>query len=117
MMSYYEKREADLFSKARATMHNLIALSDTAPINRQIVKDLAVLEWHLKQKYRAEGVAYYVSKSSYEADLARITALEDKITQGGAYEAEALEAVKDAKEYLELVAGYRVRSTAKTRVY
>lgn len=113
----YRRREAELFSKAQATMHNLIDISNTVPINRKLIRALAVLEWHLKQKYRVEGVAYYVSKSSYEADLAKITALENKIIQGGAFESEALEAVKDAKEYLELVAGYRVRSTAKTRVY
>lgn len=116
-MSYYKKREEDLFSKARDTMHNLINLDGTAPINRRIIKDIAVLEWHLKQKYRGEGVAYYVSKSSYEADMDRIMALESKIMQGGAFDSEALEAVKDAKEYLELIAGYRVKDTAKTRVY
>lgn len=110
------KRERELFRKAQYTMRKYIDLSNTAPINRQVVRDLAVLEWQLKQKYRAEGVAHYVSKKSYEEDLAKIGALESKIIEAD-YKAEALEAVEEAKEYLELIAGYRVRVNTKTRVY
>ena len=109
------KRERELFRKAQYTMRKYIDLSNTA-INRQVVRDLAVLEWQLKQKYRAEGVAHYVSKKSYEEDLAGIGSLESKIIEAD-YKAEALEAVAEAKEFLELIAGYRVRVNTKTRVY
>jgi hypothetical protein len=57
-----------------------------------------------------------VSKKSYEEDLARIGSLESKIIEAD-YKAEALEAVAEAKEFLELIAGYRVRVNTKTRVY
>lgn len=110
------RRERELFRKAQYTMRKYIDLSNTAPINRQVVKDLAVLEWHFKQKYRAEGVAHYVSKKSYEEDLDKIRALENKIIQAD-YRAEAIGAVEEAKEYLELIAGYRLRDNSKCRVF
>ena len=113
----YKKREAELERKFYKNRMDLIAIGSTAPINQQIIARLSALAWHLKQKYRAEGSSYYVSKRSYEADLSKITALAGKVAQGEAFESEALEAVKEAKEYLELIAGYRVRDNRKTRVY
>jgi hypothetical protein len=113
----HQKRVSELDRKAYNTRQSLVDLSNTAPINRQVRLRCACIMWELKQKYIRESYAHYVSKKSYEADLAKITAVEKKIIQGGAYEAEALEAVAEAKEYLELVAGYRVRKPDKNRVY
>ena len=112
-----EKRAGELRNKATYKRQSLAGMPSTAPINQRIQLRAYCIIWELTQRYRAEGSAYYVSKRSYDADLANITALEDEITQGGAYETEALEAVKEAKEYLELIAGYRVRDNRKTRVY
>ena len=112
-----EKRARELCNKATYKRQSLAGMPSTAPINQRIQLRAYCIIWELTQRYRAEGSVYYVSKSSYEADLAKITALADKIIQGGDYEAEALEAVNEVREYLELVAGYRVRDNRKTRVY
>ena len=107
----YGKREAELERKFYRHRMELVDLSNTAPVNKLAILKLSCLAWELKQKYRVEG------GKSYEEDLERILAIERKLIQGGAYEAEALEAVKEAKEYLELIAGYRVRKTSKNRVF
>lgn len=113
----HQKRVNEIFRKARYTMQELAHLSNTAPINQQIRRRSACMIWQFKQDYLADGSSYYVGKKRYEADMESITALERKVIQGGAYEVEALEAIKEAKEYLELVAGYRVRKIDKNRVY
>ena len=113
----YGKREAELERKFYRHRMELVDLSNTAPVNKLAILKLSCLAWELKQKYRVEGGSYYVSRKSYEEDLERNLAIERKLIQGGAYEAEALEAVKEAKEYLELIAGYRVRKTSKNRVF
>ena len=56
-------------------------------------------------------------KRSYAADLERIRAIERKLMQGGDSEAEAKLAIAELKEYLELIAGYRIRESKKNRVY
>lgn len=113
----YKAREAELEELFYNHRMELIDLSNTAPMNKQVIQRLSCLAWEFKYKYRAEGVAYYVSKRSYEADLERIIAIERKMIHGGDFEAEALEAVAQAKEYLDLVAGYRVRKADKNIVY
>ena len=113
----FKKREAELeriFYKNRMRLDDL---SNTAPINRQIILRIACLAWELKQKYRDKGVAYYVPKRSYAADLERIRAIESKLIQGGDSEAEAKVAIAELKEYLELIAGYRVRENKQNKVY
>lgn len=113
----FKKREAELERIFYKNRMRLADLSNTAPINRQIILRIACLAWELKQKYRAKGVAYYVPKRSYAADLERIRAIESKLIQGGDSEAEANVAIAELKEYLELIAGYRVRDSKQNRVY
>ena len=67
--------------------------------------------WELKQKYyKADTPLPYVSKASHKAD-------EDKIIKGGSDEERAVKAVVELKEYLEIVAGSRVRDNSKNRVF
>lgn len=113
----FKKREAELERIFCNNRLRLATLSDAAPINKQIVFKLSCLAWHFKQRYRNESVAYYVAKRDYEADLSKVKALEDELIQGGDSEAEAKVAIAEAREYLELIAGYRVRNNKKTRVY
>lgn len=58
-----------------------------------------------------------MSKASYEADLERVSSLEAKILKGGSDEERAVKAVVELKEYLEIVAGSRVRDNSKNRVF
>lgn len=71
--------------------------------------------WELKQKYyKADTPLPYVSKAIHKADEERIKSLEAKIIKGGSDEKRAVQAIAELKEYLELVAGSRVKNT---RVY
>lgn len=74
--------------------------------------------WELKQKYyKADAPLPYVSKASHKADEERIKSLEAKIIKGGSDEERAVKAVVELKEYLEIVAGSRVRDNSKNRVF
>lgn len=53
-------------------------------------------------------------KASHKADEERIKSLEAKILKGGSDEERAVKAMAEVKEYLEIVAGSRVKNT---RVY
>lgn len=113
----FKKREAELERKFYKNRMDLIAISTTAPINQQIIARLSALAWHFKQSYKTDAVYYYVSKKAYKADLEQIQLQEKRLIKGGAYEAEALEAIKDIKEYLWLVGGSKVRQPDRNRVY
>ena len=52
--------------------------------------------------------------ASHKADEDKIKSLEARIIKGGSDEERAVKAVAEAKEYLEIVAGSRVKNT---RVY
>lgn len=115
----YKKREAELERKFYKNRMDLIDLSNTAPINKQIVLRLSCLAWEFKQSYKGEDAVgrYYVKQSSYKADLERILAQEKRLIQGGDYYNKALEAIREAKEYLWMIGGSRVRVPDKNRVY
>lgn len=115
----YKEREAELEKKFYKNRIDLIDLSNTAPINKQIVLRLSCLAWEFKQSYKGENALgrYYVSKSSFNADLQRILAVEKKLIQGGDFEPEALKAISEVKEYLWMVAGSKLRIPDKNRVY
>jgi len=113
----FKKREAELERKFYKRRMDLIAISSTAPINQQIIARLSALAWHFKQSYKTDAVYYYVSKKAYREDLEQIQLQEKRLIQGGAYEAEALEAISEIKEYLWIIGGSKVRDNRKTRVY
>lgn len=54
---------------------------------------------------------------SHRADEERIKSLEAKIIKGGSDEERAVKAIAEAKEYLEIVAGSRVRDNSKCLVF
>lgn len=70
--------------------------------------------WEFAQEYRSESSNYYVSRKRYEASVKRVDLLEAEITEGS-YKELTVEAVSEAREYLRLVAEYRIRE--KCRVY
>lgn len=111
-----EKRARELFSKAVYKMQSLACISSTAPINQQIQLRAYYAIWELKQKHRGEGSASYMTKKAHKEALERIKVLEDSITEE-AYIYEALEAVKEAGEYLSILADNMLRSTQKNRVF
>ena len=51
----FKKREAELERIFYKNRMRLADLSNTAPINRQIILRCSCLAWELKQKYRAKG--------------------------------------------------------------
>ena len=74
--------------------------------------------WELKQKYyKADTPLPYVSKASHKADEDKIKSLEARIIKGGSDDERAVKAVVELKEYLEIVAGSRVRDNSKNRVF
>ena len=111
-----EKRANQLLYKAIHQQRLLAGVSNTAPINVYVRFGAYNMIWQLKQDYVTDRPAY-VSKKRYEADLANIVKLEDKIIEGGSDEERARKAIADAKEYLEIVAGSRVRDNSKNRVF
>ena len=113
----YKKREAELERKFYRNRMALIAIGNTAPINKQIVASLSALAWHFKQSYKTDAVAYYVSKKVYNEDMKRIKLQEARLEKGGEFEAEALEAIKELKEYLWIIGGRKVRDNKKPIVY
>lgn len=113
----YREREAELEEIFYNYRMELIDLSNTAVMNKQIVLRLSCLVWEFKQKYRTNSRFYYVSQKEYKADYERIVAQEKRLVWDGDYEDEAALAIKQAKEYLELIAGYRVRKPDRNRVF
>lgn len=116
MVDKFKKREIYLFNKAVQRAKELASITTEAPINMQISYRLACLQWDLAQEYRSEDAPYYVSRKRYEADLRRIDALAAEISEG-AYKAQAVQAAAEAKEYLSLIAEYRIRNHKKNRVF
>lgn len=115
---YGEKRASQIEYKARKQREDLAGVSNTAPFNVQVRFRAYCMIWELKQKYYKGGTPLpYVSKASHEGDKDKITALEAKILKGGSDEKRAVQAIAELKEYLELVAGSRVRDNTKNRVF
>lgn len=63
------------------------------------------------------GSVEYGTKASHKADLERVSSLEAKILKGGSDEERAVKAIAETKEYLEIVAGSRVRDNSKCLVF
>lgn len=111
-----KRREIYLFNKAQKDAQRLASITTEAPHNKQVAYKAACLVWELAQEYRSEDSPHYVSKKRYEGSLRRVQALEDEI-QSGAYKPQAEIAVSEAREYLKLVAEYRIRDNKKCRVF
>jgi hypothetical protein len=113
-----EKRARQIEYKARKQRESLAGVSNTAPFNVQVRFRAYCMIWELKQKYYKGGTPLpYVCKASYKADLERIKSLDAKIIKGGSDEERAVKAIAEAKEYLEIVAGSRVRDNSKCLVF
>lgn len=111
-----EKRANQIFFKAIHQQQLLAGISNTAPINVYIRFGAYNIIWQLKQDY-ITNYPVYVTKKRCEVDLAKIVKLEKKIIEGGADEERARKALAEAKEYLEIVAGSRVRVKDNNRVF
>ena len=103
---YGEKRARQIEYKARKQRESLAGVSNTAPLNVQVRLRAYCMIWELKQKY-------------YKADtpLPYVKFLEAKIIKGRSDEERAVKAIAEAKEYLEIVAGSRVRDNSKCLVF
>lgn len=115
---YGEKRARQIEHKARKQRESLAGVSNTAPLNAQVRLRAYCMIWELKQKYyKADTPLPYVSKASHKADEDKIKSLEAKIIKGGSDEERAVKAIAEAKEYLEIVAGSRIRDNSKCLVF
>lgn len=115
---YGEKRAKQIEYKARKQRESLAGVSNTAPLNVQVRLRAYCMIWELKQKYyKADTPLPYVNKASYKADEDKIKFLEAKIIKGRSDEERAVKAIAEAKEYLEIVAGSRVRDNSKCLVF
>ena len=113
-----EKRAKEIDRKALHQRELLAGVSSTAPVNVQIRLRIYNLLWFFKQSYYKDDIPLpYVNRRSYEEDLERIAYLERKIIVGGADEARARKAVKEAEEYLSIVAEPYIRDRKKCRVF
>lgn len=109
-----ERRAKKIEEKAEYYRKLLTGIPN-APVNVSVRIQIYSLLWFFKQKYHnPDNPLYYMSKKSYEKDLHKVSAIEEKITQGQFDEERAREAVQEAKEYLIIVAGNRVNNC---RVY
>lgn len=115
-MDSFRKREYILLNRAIQRAEALACVTKDAPQNMQIAYRAACLVWVFAQGYRSESSNYYVSRKRYNADVQRIALLEAEITEG-AYKAQVIQAVSEAREYLSLVAEYRIRENRKCRVF
>lgn len=107
-------KELMLLNKSIQRSKDLASITTEDPQNKQTAYKAACLVWELAQEYRSGSSNYYVSRKCYEASVKRINLLEAEITEGS-YKELAVEAVSEAREYLRLVAEYRIRE--KNRVY
>lgn len=109
-----EKKAKEIDRKARHQREMLLGVSSTAPINVQVRFRIYCILWELKQKYYENDTPLsYVTRRNYEENLAKITSIERRIITGGSDEERARKAVKEAKEYLSIVAEARIRDTKK----
>ena len=113
----FQKKIGRIYAKTLDTLRSLASLSTSDPANQEIRFRVYCQIWQAKHKYVTERTSHYVSKRHYNDDLDKITSLEKQIHTDEAYEKEAREAVAEAREFLDLVAGYRVRNYKKPRVY
>lgn len=113
-MNSFRKREIMLFNRSIQRAKDLASVTTEDPQNKQTAYKAACLVWEFAQEYRSESSNYYVSRKHYEASVKRIELLEAEIIEGS-YKELAVEAVSEAREYLSLVAEYRIRE--KSRVY
>lgn len=113
-MNSFRKRELILFNKSIQRAKDLASITTEDPQNKQTAYKAACLVWKLAQEYRSERSNYYVSRKRYEASVQKVDLLEAEITEGS-YKELAVEAVSEAREYLRLVAEYRIRE--KNRAY
>ena len=113
-MNNFRKKELMILNKSIQRAKELASITTEDPQNKQTAYKAACLVWKLAQEYRSERSNYYVSRKRYEASVKRIDLLEAEITEGS-YKELAVEAVSEAREYLRLVAEYRIRE--KCRVY
>lgn len=81
--------------------------------NESVIHDTAIYIWRARQGYR-ERRKGSVSQKEYNQLLSSLQLIENHI-EGGALEAEARQASKDAHEYLRLIVGYKVK--VKNRVF
>lgn len=115
-MNSFRKREIVLFNKAIQRAKDLASVTTEDPQNKQTAYKAACLVWGFAQQYRSENSNYYVSRKCYGASIKRIDLLEAEIIESS-YKELAVEAVSEAREYLSLVAEYRIREKRKCRVY
>lgn len=99
----YDYRPVDLF----------LSMIDQSTVDESTELWLGEIEKKLDYKWWYAG-HYHTSRVSHKADEERIKSLEAKILKGGSDEERAVKAIAEVKEYLEIVAGSRVKNT---RVY
>ena len=115
--AWIEKRVAEGFTKEQAE-HEFDSYTDPAIAKAQEQKVptrgemIQMINEAIMANIDKEQI--YNPKASHKADEERIKSLEAKILKGGSDEERAVKAIAEVKEYLEIVAGSRVKNT---RVY
>lgn len=112
----FRKKELMLLNKSIQRAKDLASITTEDPQNKQTVYKAACLVWELAQEYRSGSSNYYVSRKCYEASVKRVDLLAAEITEGS-YKELAVAAVSEVREYLSLVAEYRIRENRKCRVF
>ncbi|SCP99029.1 hypothetical protein [Anaerobium acetethylicum] len=77
-------------------------------INEKIRYECALLIYGIRQQYRVDTRNYTVSLHTYEGEIARVFIQQSRLRENEAFYEEALEACKNAMEYIEMVLSPRL---------
>lgn len=100
---YQEER---IYSKAKEDLRKYWRIARNN-VNEKVIYESAMILYLIRQEYREDTRVYNIEQSTYEEERAKIVQLQNKIRENEECNKEAIDACKDALEYIELVVGPR----------
>ncbi|GAA4653619.1 hypothetical protein GCM10023142_07570 [Anaerocolumna aminovalerica] len=96
-----------IYSRAKERLKNY-SRTVKKNINEKVIYECAVIQYMIRQDYRDDTRLYSISLGLYEEEREKVMKLCKKINKNEEHYEKALDACKDALDYMELVMRPRV---------